>query len=52
MPVTLPKYILSTGVCTTSELIQFAKSDPSGYAVFLIWAREQAANLGVAIEAK
>lgn len=50
--MTLPKYILSTGVCTTGELIAFAKAYPADYFTFLVWAREQAAHLGVAIEAK
>ena len=50
--MTLPKYILSTGVCTTAELIAFAKTHPLDYAKFCIMARDQAKVQGVAIEAK
>lgn len=45
------KYILSTGVCTTSELLQFNKQDPQGYKKLIEWAQDQAKNQGVALEA-
>ena len=48
--MTIAKYILSTGVCNTNELLALRREDPEGYATFIRWAKEQAGNLGVDIE--
>ena len=46
------KYLMSTGVCTTAELIAFKKADPTGneYRSLAAMAREQAQNQGITIE--
>jgi hypothetical protein len=48
--MTVIKYIMSTGVCTTSELLAIKRENPKDYDILVVWAREQAANLGVEIE--
>lgn len=48
--MTIAKYILSTGVCNTSELLALRREDLAGYHTFIQWAKEQAAHNGVAIE--
>jgi hypothetical protein len=50
--MTILKYLLSTGVCTTSELIHFKKNDPTGkeYQSLVAMAKEQAKFLNIAIE--
>lgn len=48
--MTIAKYILSTGVCNTSELLAFRREDMPGYQLFIQWAKEQAAHNGVTIE--
>lgn len=50
--MTILKYILSTGVCTTGELLSIKKVDPDGYNTLVKWAREQAANEAVEITEK
>ena len=50
--MTTLKYLMSTGVCTTAELIAFKKADPTGeqYRQLSAMAREQAKNQGIEIE--
>lgn len=50
--MTTLKYLMSTGVCTTAELISFKKNDVSGkdYKELCAMAREQAKNQGVELE--
>lgn len=50
--MTVLKYLMSTGVCTTAELIAFKKADVTGkdYRELTAMAREQAQNQGIAIE--
>lgn len=50
--MTILKYILSTGVCTTAELLQLKREDEAGYNWLVQAAREQAQNLGVEITEK
>lgn len=47
--MTIVKYILSTGVCSTKELLDLKREDPKGYEYLRKCAAEQAANLGVEI---
>lgn len=44
------KYLLSTGVCNTSELLQLRREYPADYDVIMKWTKEQAANLGITLD--
>jgi len=50
--MTVLKYLMSTGVCTTAELIAFKKADPTGadYRALVAMATAQAQNEGVELE--
>ena len=39
--MTLVKYLMSTGVCKTGELLELKRTDPDGYALIMKWTREQ-----------
>ena len=44
-------YLKNSGVATSAEIISYAKSDPAGFATLKLWAREQARNEGIELEA-
>ena len=48
--MTTAKYLLSTGVCTTAEMLALKREDPAGYEKIIQWTREQAKNLGIELE--
>lgn len=50
--MTVLKYLMSTGVCTTGELIEFKKGDPTGkeYQKLRAMAEEEMKNKGIEIE--
>jgi len=48
--MTTAKYLLSTGVCTTAEMLELKRIDPAGYEKIIQWTREQAKNLGIELE--
>jgi len=48
--MTAIKYLLSTGVATTAEIMQLNREDKPGYKLLMQWAKEQAEKQGVTIE--
>jgi hypothetical protein len=50
--MTVLKYLMSTGVCTTAELIAFKKADPTGeeYRKLAAMAAEEMQSKGIEIE--
>lgn len=44
-------YLKNSGVGTSAEIIAFAKNFPSDYATLKVWAREQAQNEGITLDA-
>lgn len=48
--MTALKYLLSTGVATTTEIMALNREDKAGYQLLMKWAKEQAKNQGVEIE--
>lgn len=48
--MTIVKYLLSTGVCTTAELLKLKQQHPADYDGLIRMAHEQAKNLNVEIE--
>ena len=48
--MTIVKYLLSTGVCTTAELLAYRKEDKDGYDKLIAMAQEQARNQNIVIE--
>jgi hypothetical protein len=48
--MTIVKYIISTGVCTSGELIRLARENKSDYESLIKMAREQMTAEGVEIE--
>lgn len=48
--MTLIKYLMSLGACTTGELLQLKREDPKGYATVVQWAKEQAAHNNIELE--
>lgn len=50
--MTIMKYLISTGVCTTSELLALKKNDPKVLDSLVEDAKAQAKNLGIEITEK
>lgn len=50
--MTVLKYLIATGVCTTAELIAFKKADPTGveYRGLMAMAEEEMRSKNIEIE--
>lgn len=48
--MTLVKYLMSLGACTTGELLALKREDPKGYTTIVQWTKEQAAANGIVLE--
>lgn len=48
--MTLLKYVTTSGVCTTAELLNLKRNDPAGYDILLKFAAEEMAHNNIAIE--
>lgn len=48
--MTVLKYLLASGVCTTSELLKFKREDPKGYVGLIEMARGEMVHNGVEVE--
>lgn len=47
--MTIVQYLMASGVCTSGELMAYAKQDKEGYNTLKRYAVEQAANEGITL---
>lgn len=48
--MTVLKYVLTSKVCSTGELLSYKRQDPKGYATFVEMAKGEMVHNGISVE--